>query len=123
MLGLDFTHWRKAQLVAARFAFDALFPFVVLILVSYVTRPPSRQTLDWFFAKIHSPVQATLEEDARLVKRHAANMQIFQRRLLFPGTQWELHKPQKADWIGFFGTWGLVGLIIMLLWLVVNIGK
>ncbi len=123
LLGIDFTHWRKAQLVAARFAFDALFPFVVLILVSYVTRPPSRQTLDWFFAKIHTPVQAAPEEDARLVKRHAANMQRFRHRLLFPGTQWELHKPQKADWIGFFGTWGLVGLIIVLLWLVANIGK
>lgn len=49
-------------------------------------------------------------------------MHHFESRKLFPKTHWELHKPMKMDYIGFFGTWALVGLIILLLWFVVNIG-
>ncbi|MFQ5752509.1 MAG: sodium:solute symporter family protein, partial [bacterium] len=72
-------------------------------------------------AKIHTPIQPTLQADARLVKENAQNMQRFDSSKLFPGTQWELHKPLKTDYIGFFGTWGLVGLILLLLWMIMNI--
>ena len=38
-LGIDFAQWSKAQLVATRFFFDALFPFVLLFAISPFTRP------------------------------------------------------------------------------------
>ncbi len=120
--GFDFTGCNKAQLEAMRFAFDALFPLLCLILFSYFCKPVSERTLDYFFAKVHTPVQATPERDLATVQANAANLSRFEGRKLFPKTQWEVHKPMKADYLGFFGTWVLVGVIILLLWLVVNIG-
>ncbi len=122
LLGVDFSDFSKAQLVTVRFLFAALFPFVLLILLSYFTTPASKKTLDYFFAKIHTPVQATPEEDIKKVKENAADMSKWDSRKLLPRTQWEIHKPQKMDYIGFFGTCGLVGVILLLLWLIVSIG-
>ena len=122
LLGVDFSDFSKAQLVTVRFLFAALFPFILLILLSYFTTPASKKTLDYFFAKIHTPVQATPEEDIKKVKENADDMSKWDSRKLLPRTQWEIHKPQKMDYVGFFGTWGLVGVILLLLWLVVSIG-
>jgi SSS family solute:Na+ symporter len=120
--GVDFTGWNKARLEAARFAFDALFPLLCLIVLSYFTKPARAQTLNRFFAKIHTPIQPTAEEDERAVTANAARMHEFEPRKLFPKTQWEIHRPMKTDYLGFFGTWALVGAIVLLLWLAVNIG-
>ncbi len=122
LLGVDFSDFSKAQLVTVRFLFAALFPFILLILLSYFTTPASKKTLDYFFAKIHTPVQATPEEDIKKVKENADDMSKWDSRKLLPRTQWEIHKPQKMDYVGFFGTWGLVGVILLLLWLIVSIG-
>jgi Na+/proline symporter len=43
--GIDFTSWSKPQLTAARFFFDALFPFLILFLVSFLTRPDKKNHL------------------------------------------------------------------------------
>lgn len=122
LLGIDFTHFSKAQLVAIRFAFDALFPLILLMVSSYFTRSISPAKLDYFYAKIHTPIQPTPEADARAVEENARNMQRFAGRRLFPKTHWELHKPLKMDYFGFLGTWGMVGLIIAFLWILMRVG-
>lgn len=122
LLGVDFSHFSKAQLVTVRFLFAALFPFLLLIPLSYFTTPASKKTLDYFFAKVHTPIQATPDEDARMVAANAENMARFEKSKLFPKTHWEFHKPSKRDYIGFFGTWALVGLVILILWIMVSIG-
>ena len=119
--GFDFTNFNKAQLTTVRFLFDALFPIMFLIVVSYMTRPVKKDILDYFYAKIHTPVQLIQANDDLAIKKNAGNMEKFMPRLLFPGTQWEIHKPQKIDYIGFFGTWGLVLLVILVLMLILNI--
>ena len=120
--GVDFTGFTKAQLVAVRFLFDGLFPILLLIVLSYLTPPNRKEVLDYFYAKIHTPVQPTPEADQRAIEENAQNMAKFNHRLLFPNTSLEIHKPGKMDVYGFFGTWILVGLVILILWLVVNIG-
>ncbi|RMD91571.1 MAG: sodium:solute symporter family protein [Calditrichaeota bacterium] len=120
--GIDLTRFTKAQLVAFRFIFDAVFPLLLLIVLSYFTRPNKKEVLDYFYAKLHTPVQPTPEADVQAVQENAKNMEKFAHRKLFPKTHWEFHKPQKMDYVGFFGTWGLVGLVILLLWWIVNIG-
>lgn len=122
LCGINFTHFSKAQLVAIRFLFDALFPFVMLFILSYFTKPVRKKNLDYFYAKIHTPVQPTSDEDDKLINENAANMDKFKGSRLFPKTQWELHKPGKMDFIGFLGTWVLVGVILLLLWVVVRVG-
>jgi SSS family solute:Na+ symporter len=120
-VGVDFTNWSKPQLVAARFFFDALFPFLLLFLISWVTPPASRTTLDRFFARMHTPVQPTPEAETAALAEACANPGRFERDKLFPGTGWEILKPARSDYIGFFGTWALVGVVILLLWMMVTL--
>src|SRR5512135_2550225 len=67
--GIDFRGFSKAQLSAVRFGFDALFPFVLLFLLSALTRPVPKADLDRFFARVHTPVQPTPEEEERALRR------------------------------------------------------
>jgi SSS family solute:Na+ symporter len=120
-LGIDFSGWSKAQLSAARFGFDALFPFVLLFLLCLVTKPAPKQVLDRFFARIHTPVQPTPEEDERAVQAAYADPDMYRPRKIRPRSSWEIMKPGKWDIIGFGGSWLLVGVIILPLWLMVSI--
>ncbi len=121
MLGIDFTEFKKSQLVAARFFFNAFFPFVILILVSLITKPTDKERLDFFYGKIYTPVQSTPDEDEKAVARAASHPEALQSKKLFPNTQWEIAKPGKMDFLGFGGSWVMVGVIILLLWLMVSI--
>ncbi len=120
-LGIDLTRFPKAQLVAARFFFDALFPFLLLFVLSYVTRPVPKADLDRFFAKIHTPVQPTPELDTKAVEKAAAEPESWVKRKIWPRSNWEIMKPGRQDVLGFGGTWLLVGVVIFLLWLMVTI--
>ncbi|MBN2408186.1 MAG: sodium:solute symporter family protein, partial [Candidatus Aminicenantes bacterium] len=119
--GIDFSRFTKAQLVATRFFFDALFPFVLLFLLSALTRPVAKSHLDGFFAKVHTPVAPSPEEDERAVREARTHPERIEMRKLRPGSNWELMKPGRADVLGFGGTWVLVGVILALLWLMVSI--
>lgn len=121
--GIDFTEFKKSQLVAARFFFDGLFPFVILFLVSMVTKPVDRKHLDYFYGKLLTPVQGTSKEDEEAVDRAAENPGMFASRKLFPNSNWEITKPTRMDWIGFGGSWLIVGVILLLLWGMVSLGS
>ena len=119
--GIDFSHFTKPQLVAARFFFDALFPFLLLFLISYLTKPVPKPHINRFFAKMHTPVQKTPEEEERVLNESYANPEKFDKDKVFPRTQWEIMKPSRMDYIGFLGCWVLVGVVIFLLWVMVSI--
>jgi SSS family solute:Na+ symporter len=119
--GVDFAGFSKAQLSAVRFGFDALFPFVLLFLLSAVTRPVPKADLDRFFARVHTPVQPTAEGEERALRHAVENYEEIERRKLRPGSNWEIMKPKLVDVLGFAGCWVLVGVIIFLLWVMVNI--
>ena len=121
--GLDFHDATKSKLVAARFFFDALFPFVLLFGISYLTRPVTRTALDRFYAKMHTPVQPTPEEEQRALAHSYAHPEQFEPQKVLPGSNWEFLKPTRMDYLGFFGSWVLVGVVILLLWLMVTIGR
>ena len=122
-LGIDFSRFQKAQLVAVRFLFDALFPFVLLFLLSLVTQPVSKPHLDRFFAKMHTPVQKTPDAENKALEAAYQNPGQYEKNKLFPGSNWEILKPTKMDILGFGGSWLLVGVIILLLWLMTSIGR
>jgi Na+/proline symporter len=123
VLPIDLSNWSKPQLVAARFFFDALFPFLLLFLFSMFTKPVRRRDLDQFYGKLHTPVQPTKELEVSALTEAAAHPEQFEPRKIFPGTDWEILKPGRADVIGFGGSWVLVGVVLFLLWLLVNIGS
>jgi len=119
--GIDFMNFTKAQLMAMRFFFDALFPFVLLFLISFLTKPAPKPALDRFFGRLHTAVQPTPEEDARAVQDAYADPDKFKSRKIWPRSSWEIMKPGKWDIIGFGGSWLLVGVIILLLWIMVSL--
>jgi SSS family solute:Na+ symporter len=119
--GIDFSEFKKSQLVAIRFFFDALFPFVFLFLVSFFTKPAPKTNLDRFYAKLHTPVQKTEDEERRALKESYKNPGKFETDKIMPGSNWEIMKPKKIDVFGFGGSWILVGVIILLLWVMVSI--
>ncbi|HDT13730.1 MAG TPA: sodium:solute symporter family protein [Candidatus Aminicenantes bacterium] len=120
-LGVDFSGFSKAQLNAVRFGFDALFPFVLLFLLSAFTKPVPKADLDRFFARVHTPVQPTPEQEALALRHSLEHYDEVEARKLRPGSNWEIMKPKLVDILGFAGCWVLVGVIIFLLWLMVTI--
>jgi SSS family solute:Na+ symporter len=119
--GMDFSGFSKAQLNAVRFGFDALFPFLLLFLLSAVTRAVPKEDLDRFFAKVHTPVQPTPEAEEKALRHAVEHYHEIEKKKLRPGSSWEFMTPVKTDVLGFCGSWLLVGVIILLLWLMVNI--
>lgn len=107
--------------MAVRFGFDALFPFLLLFLLSAVTRPVPKPDLDRFFSRIHTAVLADPAADAAAVRSAAENPDMYRDRKIWPRSSWEIMKPGKWDYIGFGGSWVLVGVIILLLWLMVRL--
>ena len=122
-LGLDFSGCTKAQLVATRFFFDALFPFALLFLLSAFTRPTSRKVLDRFYGKLHTPVQRDPELDREAVEYAGRHPELFEEHRLLPGSSWEIARPGRIDLLGFGGSWVAVGMILGLLWLLATIGS
>ncbi|MDP8207064.1 MAG: sodium:solute symporter family protein [Candidatus Electryonea clarkiae] len=120
-LGINFTDFSKAQLVAARFFFDALFPFLLLFPLSFLTKPVPKPILDRFFARMHTPVQKSPEEETLALNDSYSNPDKFEDMKIVPGSDWEILKPSRMDYIGFLGSWALVGLVIFLLWVMVSI--
>ena len=120
-LGIDFSHFRKAQLVAIRFLFDAIFPLLLLFLISFVTKPTPKRHLDRFFAKMHTPVQKTPEEEKKALEDSYENPEKFKKDKILPKSNWEILKPTKLDLLGFGGSWVIVGIIILLLLLMISI--
>jgi solute:Na+ symporter, SSS family len=119
--GVDFSGFTKPQLLATRFFFSAIFPFVLLVAFSFLPRPVPAPLLDRFFARVHTPVQPTAEADVAAVQAAYANPRQYDADKLFPGPNWEILKPALSDFIGFFGTCALVGVIVLLLWLMVTV--
>lgn len=119
--GIDFTQLTKAQLVFTRFAFDALFPFLLLFILSYFTPQVPREDLDRFYGKIHTAVQKTPEAEEEALEDAFKRPEQFEKDKLFPKTKWEILKPSWQDVWGFGGSWLLVILMLVLLWLMVSI--
>ncbi len=119
--GIDFSHWAKAQLVAIRFLFDAVFPFILLFLISFFTRSVPKALLDRFFTKMHTPVQVDDEQEALALEAGYDNPDKFLEEKMFPKSKWEFRKWKKIDSFGFGLSWLLVALVIFLLWLVTTI--
>jgi SSS family solute:Na+ symporter len=120
--GVHFEHCRKAQLVAIRFLVDALLPFVLLFVLSALTRPVPAAILDRFFGTLHTPVQPTAAAEQAALTQAAAQPALFEREKLWPRSKWEILKPSWLDLAGFGGSWVLVGVVLLLLWLLVTIG-
>jgi SSS family solute:Na+ symporter len=121
-LGFDLQGLNKAMLSTISFIFDVFFPFIILLVVSLLTKPNSDPALTKFYACILTPTVADHAQDAKNVQDMINDTELFKSKKLFPNSNWMFWKPTKLDIWGFIGCWILVGFIIWLYYFVTSIG-
>jgi SSS family solute:Na+ symporter len=115
LIGMPIQQFSSSALVAVRWGFDGLFPFLMLIAFSLVTKAdPNRAP--GFYAKMKTPIAPTPDEDRKEVELSYAQPNRFDHQKLLPGTNWEFAKWTRQDVKGFGGCWIIVGLILLFLW-------
>jgi SSS family solute:Na+ symporter len=117
-LGIDLSNASKATIQTLKLPPRLLLPFVILILVSLVTRRNREDTLDRYYAKMKTEVDPDPQADRENLEESYRNPKRFESRRLLPGTDFEMLKPTKMDVLGFLGAVGVCCVIIALLsWL------
>jgi SSS family solute:Na+ symporter len=122
LLGFNLQGLNKAMLSTISFAFDVCFPFLILFVVSLLTKPNSDAALTKFYACILTPTVADHKQDEKNVQDTIDDPELFKNKKLFPDSNWMFWKPTKLDIWGFVGCWILVGFIIWLYYLITSIG-
>jgi len=123
LLGVKLDRLGVGDLNALGFYLDILMPFLIIFLVSYVTRRNSQAGLDQFYGRLQTPVRGSPEEDALEMERTRANPTRFKQNKMFPNSSFELLKPTRRDAIGFVAIWAIVALVILFLYLLTQIGR
>jgi SSS family solute:Na+ symporter len=119
--GLNLTHMTGRDLQSVQFFFAAIFPFIVLVVASLLTRQPAREKVDWFFGKMKTPVGATPELEAATMEETRRNPRRFDHTKLFPSSNWEWTKWDKTDTVGFLICLGVSGGIIAMFWFLLRL--
>jgi hypothetical protein len=76
-----------------------------------------------FYARMKTPVAATLEQDAKEVEASYARPARFDHTKLWPKSDWEFTKWDKTDAVGFIASCALVGVVLVVLKGVLVIGS
>lgn len=119
LLGVHVESMTTSGRFAARFFFNALFPFVLLIGVSLLTRPPARERIDEFYGRMKTPVGATHAEEEEAIAATRRQPDRFDHTKLFPRSSWEFTRWNRVDTLGFLAccavSGGIIGLFVILL--------
>jgi SSS family solute:Na+ symporter len=122
-LGWDLSRNPNALNETVRALFRVLTPFVLLVVLGYLTRGDDEKELDRFYAKMKTPVLADREADQRELDISYANPHRFDHLKMFPRTSWEFCRWDRTDIVGFsvamLIAFGIIGLFL----LVVSIGR
>jgi Na+/proline symporter len=118
--GFSPENWGPGGLLAAKFFIDAAFPFIVMVSVSLLTRPPTSETLVQFYGRMKTPVQPSRELDDLAVVETRGNPRRFDHTKLFPGSDWEFTKWDRVDTVGFAACCGISSAILGVFWLALS---
>jgi solute:Na+ symporter, SSS family len=112
LFGVDLASFSKSGLSTLSFIFDILFPFIILFIVSLLTKPNSEPVLRQFYARVHTASHSDQEIDNAEVRKKIENPDLIEQDKVFPNSQWEFWKPTKQDIWGFALCW--VGVLIVI---------
>ena len=121
-MGFDLSNASKATIQSLRLPPRLVLPFVILILVSLVTRSNSQEALDRYYVKMKTQVNPDRQADRENLEESYRNPKRFESRRLLPGTNFEMLKPTRMDVLGFLGAVGVCFLVIALLAWLAGIG-
>jgi SSS family solute:Na+ symporter len=123
LIGVPVGKFSPAGILATRWLFDGLFPFVMLIVFSLFFKPRHSDLAERFYAKMKTPVGKTPEEDANAVAANQADPRRLDHLKLLPHSNWEFTKWSRQDALGFLGCWGVVGVILLVLVTILRAGS
>lgn len=116
-LGIDLSGVSKATLETLRLPARLLTPFLVLIVLSFLTPRGTPKALDRYYAKMNTPVVEDPDEDRRILEQAYASPEQVGRKI-FPGSDLEFVWPGVRDVVGFVASCGVcVAIILLLIWL------
>ena len=118
--GVNVAVLSKTQRITLQFFFDGIFPFVVLIVASLLTRPTDPARVALFYGKMKTPVGDTPELEAAALEATARQPSRFDHTKLLPRSAWEFCKWDRVDAIGFLICCALSGAIVGLFLLVLR---
>jgi len=122
LAGYDLANAPKATLETLRIPTRVCLPFLVLIVVSFLTPRGSQAGLDRYYAKMKTEVDPDHEVDLRNLAESYQNPKRFEHLRLFPGTDIEALRPRPSDVIGFLASVAVCFLMIGILIWVAGIG-
>jgi hypothetical protein len=112
--GLDVAASSPNQRLTAQFFFDGIFPFVVLLLTSLLTRPTDPARVAQFYGKMKTPVGDTPELEVAAMMETRRNPTRFDHTKLLPASNWEFCQWDRVDTIGFLVCSALSAAIVFL---------
>lgn len=121
-LGIDLSGVSKATLETLRLPARVLTPFLVLIVLSFLTPRTEAGALDRYYAKMNTPVDPDPKIDQQLLEDAYASPEQACSRKLFPDSDWEFVKPTTKDVVGFSLACAVCAIIIALLTWIAGIG-
>jgi solute:Na+ symporter, SSS family len=121
-LGFDLANNSYALNETIRILIRTFIPFIILIVVSLLTRPDDKKMLDRFFVKMKTPVDTDHAEDARQLAQSYAKPQRFENQKLFPHSNWEFDKWNKTDTTGFLVSIFGVAVVVGMMYFLVSVG-
>ena len=114
LLGIDVSNFTPPVILTVRFLVDALFPILILLVVSWMTPIGDKEKLDRFYARLKTPIGESHEADAEAVAASYANPSRYDHTKLFPGSNWEFGKWDKTDAIGFVACCAMTAFILLI---------
>ena len=118
LLGLNLSEYSDSTLRTLDFPLKIFVPFLVMVVVSWVTKPNSKTALDRYYVKMKTPVRPEPQEDTAELEQSYQQPDRFNDRKLWPNTQLEFQRPSRMDVIGFIlclvACFGIIGLAVMI---------
>ncbi|HEU5080675.1 MAG TPA: sodium:solute symporter family protein [Opitutaceae bacterium] len=103
----------------AQFLFDGGFPFLVLLIASWLSKPTDPQRVAQFYGKMKTPVGDTPELEEQAMEETRRNPHRFDHTKLFPRSSWEFTKWNREDTLGFLAccavSAAIVGIFVVML--------
>jgi len=101
LAGVDLQSKRNSMLATFELPPKIVTPFLIMIVISMFTPRNSKEGLDRYYAKMKTPVDPDPKKDEAKLKAALNDPDRLEKTKLFPGTSWEMQRPNMTDVLGF----------------------
>jgi len=99
-----------------------IFPFVILIIISLLTRPDEGKQLERFFVKMRMRTLRDREQDEAQLEKAYASPDSTKAMLLFPDTSLEIYRWNRQDFLGFVLSVAVMFIVLAMFFGMVSLG-